>query len=846
MSYSFIKDNLNSIVKGTRVDIPTLEVFIAGKENSFILNHNIEAISSMLSFLNSDNNIFILNGFMGSGKTYIADLFLDFLDDQVLVFKNSYQEAINPDDILLSLFKDFSLYHNEKKIVLPKVETNVFSEKINTYIKYCNKPMLFIFDSFEINMKSKDTQKDILDFINYLSHFEKVKIIICSRTFKQNDLLSPIGVTGYELKSLTKDEVFNFLKENEIIGTPFEKEELFKATRGHYLLLEMSSLLIKLTGQTLNAFSGEYKKSTKNFLEFLISKIISLASNKFVKPLIFLTIARHGVSADFLILQGIATYEDIDYLVQKHIVSEKFGKYYIKDYLKNEYIKNINLESRVNAHKYIIEMYENELPAKPFDRLLFLSRQTMRQEIAFHKSKIEALSEHVIKTGKSKLPDTQDFNYLSYSRTSGYDDKSEKRKKIQQRYVNEIKKRDQKRKIELSFEDSKLLNTIKQEDNIEKNLIEITNITNDEINKVIKPINKAETPAVPDSLDDYIEIAQNYEDAYNFASAILYYKKALSYTSDAYFEDKEPLLYSKLAICYKKTQDFEEAERTYEKVYNLYVKKDPIKANEILLMSAHMYAEAYKFEKARELYKRILYSPLGVTSEMIIRVYLDLSELEDNNLDVETAIKYANKALNEAEKVADIRLLTECNFKNALLYDDSNNIELATKYYLRCVQVSNDPTINVFMSSAYANLAEISTINNNIIAAKMYYELSIDADKKQNNLEGLYYSYTKLAALYRNENPEKTHELLLKALSAAKRFDDISYAVSIYIEIGDNYLGTKDYKRSLKSYILAKRLVPEHSTEDLAAKITQRISKIKSLLGERMFSNLVEEIKKKP
>ena len=380
----------------------------------------------------------------------------------------------------------------------------------------------------------------------------------------------------------------------------------------------------------------------------------------------------------------------------------------------------------------------------------------------------------------------------------------------------------------------------------EKNLIEITNITSDEINKVIKPINKAETPAVPDSLDDYIEIAQNYEDAYNFASAILYYKKALSYTSDAYFEDKEPLLYSKLAICYKKTQDFEEAERTYEKVYNLYEKKDPIKANEILLMSAHMYAEAYKFEKARELYKRILYSPLGVTSEMIIRVYLDLSELEDNNLDVETAIKYANKALNEAEKVADIRLLTECNFKNALLYDDSNNIELATKYYLRCVQVSNDPTINVFMSSAYANLAEISTINNNIIAAKMYYELSIDADKKQNNLEGLYYSYTKLAALYRNENPEKTHELLLKALSAAKRFDDISYAVSIYIEIGDNYLGTKDYKRSLKSYILAKRLVPEHSTEDLAAKITQRISKIKSLLGERMFSNLVEEIKKKP
>lgn len=845
MSYNFVKENLKTVVNGTRVDKSALEVFIAGKESSFILNHNIDAISSLLTFLNSADNTFILNGFMGAGKTYIADLLLDFIDEDVLIFKNSYQEAINSDDVLLSLFKDFSIYHNDKKIELPKTETNIFSEKINAYIKYCNKPMLFIFDSFEINTRSKDTQKDILDFINYLSHFEKIKIIICSRTFKIDDLISPIGANDYALKSLSKDEVFEYLAQNEIIGTPFEKEELFKATRGHYLLLELSALIMKLTGQSLTLFSTDYKKSTKNYLEFLISKILGFASNKFVKLLIFLTVIRHGVSAEFLIMQGICTFDDIDYLIQKHIISEKFGKYYLKDYLKNEYVKSVGLETRIKVHKYIIDLYESELPLKPFDRLLFLSRQTMRQEIAFHKSKIEALGDNLIKAGKSKLPETQDFNYLSYSRTSGYEDKIDKRKKLQEKYTNEIKKREAKRKLSFSLEDSKLLNSLKQEDALSKDLMELSNIRQEEITRAISNTQTDIEESVPDSLEDYINIAQEYENAYNYSSAILYYKKALSYTLDLHFLEKEPIIYTKLAVCFQKIQDFDEAERTYEKAYEIYAANMPEKANKILLTAARMYSEAYKFDKAKELYKKILYSPLGVTSEMIVRVYLDLSELEDNNLDIESAIKHAQRALTEAEKITDVTLLAECYFRNAILYDDANNTETATKYYLRCVQCATDTDTNNYLSLAYSNLAEISVSNNNITAAKMYYELSIDADKKQNNHEGLFYSYTKLARLYKKDNQEKAHEILLKALSSAKRFDDITYAVTTYIEIGDNYLLAKDYKRAIKSYILAKRLIPEHTTEDLAEKINSRINKIKALLGETIFSNLVEEIKKK-
>ena len=154
MNYNFIKENLSKFFGGPNVDRAALEVMIEGQENSFILNHNIRAISKMIKFLSDkENNIFLLNGFMGSGKTYCADFITNFIGENVLIFKNSYQEAINLDDVFLSMFKDFSSYHNEKIINLPKIDTNIFSEKINAYIKYINSPMLFIFDSFEIDTK---------------------------------------------------------------------------------------------------------------------------------------------------------------------------------------------------------------------------------------------------------------------------------------------------------------------------------------------------------------------------------------------------------------------------------------------------------------------------------------------------------------------------------------------------------------------------------------------------------------------------------------------------------------------------------------------------------------------
>ncbi len=840
MNYNFIKDIYTPIAQGLNSDVSILNSFIEEKENRFILKHNIYAVSQIINFLNSpENNIFILNGFMGSGKTSVTNFILDFVNEDVLIFKNEYKDAINLDDVLLSLFKDFSVYHNEGKIILPKAETSIFSEKINAYIKYCNIPMLFIFDSFEINTKSKDSQKDILDFINYLSRFEKVKIIISSRSFKQEDLYNYDSTFSYTLSGITKEEMYDYLENNKVESSNYITEDLYKETRGHYLLLEYSILIIKLLNISLTSFSTEYKKSTKNFLEFVVSKMLSLSAERFLKPLILLTAVRHGLSEKFIIEQNFATEDELSFLKQKHIISEKYGKYYIKEYIKHEFIKSINIETQIKIHNYLLEVYESELPLKPFERNLFLSRLTMRQEIAYHTKKIESLEEELTRTGKTAVLGSNELSYMTYSRTSGYNNQNDKQPQ-KKRYIDKLRNKSEKNKrFQLTNEDSLILNSISAADAVTK---EFETIVNEEDIKENYESNIADI--VPNSLNEYIDIAQNYENAFNFSKAIVYYKQALTYSDDENFNIKEPIIYTKLAICYKKIQDIEQAIQYYEKVYEIYFNLKSEKANDTLLSIAEIYTESYKFDKAKEIYNKILYSPITAREELKGRIYLDMAEIEDNSLNPKEAAKYIQKALIIAEKSSDIKLISECYFKYALLLDDNDDIDLAQKYYLRCIQSSDNPENNTYLASAYSNLAEISLEKSNINSAKMYYELSIEADKKINNYEGLYYSYTKLSDIYKHEDNEKAYDYLVKALSASKRFDDINYSVTIYLKIGNWYESKNNYKKALKAYILAKKLNPSQINSDKLRNINISINKIKHTIGEFEFSRLLNEIKK--
>lgn len=839
MRYDFLNENIKTSAERRQVDERFLSSFNVSKKDSFIIKTNEDALFELLGFLNSEEQIFILNGFMGAGKSVILDLLPKCLKDDVLVFNTNYFEATNLDDILLSLFTDFTNYHNNKKIVLSKVDSPIFSDKINSFIKSSNVPMLFVFDSFEIINASKENQKDILNFITYLSNFDKIKIIIGSRSFDEDYLPSMKNIKSSFVKLLDSQRFNSLLTMNNISENSFYVEQIFKYTKGHYLYASFVINIVGLLKISFTNLSAEYAKRNSTFSDFLIFKILGLIPDKFLKLLYFLSLIRHGVSEKFIVEQKLASKEDIAYLKTRMVIAHEAGLIYLKDYMRHDLIKSIEPETKAKIHLYLSELYDSQLPKKPSERDLLISRATMRQEMEYHNHHV-AHSKAIQQQSSSGHGERLDFSYLSYSKTVGQDWNFKKSPIAPKEIPKQIHKQNEtsvaiekNKRFELSKEEILLLNSSNEEKNT-KGITELNSLPADSSDQV-----ESET------LDGLIKKAQKLEETFDLKSAIECYKKALLQTDDLLFSVKKPLIMTKLAICYKKLQTPEKAIKQFEEVYEIYSKTEPVKANYVLLSIAQIYNETYKFLFAKNIYEKILQSTAKNPRPLQVRVLLDLAEIEENNSNIEKAVEYCQKALLESDQMNDPKLLSEACFKYALLVDDIGKVDVAFKYYLKCVKTSDDPKVNVYLSSAYSNLASIYAEQNNSKKALEYYGLAIEVDKKQNNYEGLYFGYSKLAHVLQSESPDLVLENLVKALGAARRLDDMFYAASAYLDLGDFYYHRKVNDKALKAYLQARRLIFKQPNEENIQKVNTRINDIKVRLGNTKFIQLISEFQKK-
>lgn len=840
MRYDFLNEHIKISAERRQVDEKLLSSFKVSKKDAFIIETNEDAFFELLGFLNSEEQIFILNGFMGAGKSVILDLLPKCLRDDVLLFQTNYFEATNLDDILLSLFTDFTNYHNNKKIVLSKVDSPIFSDKINAFIKSSNAPMVFVFDSFEIINASKENQKDILNFITYLSNFDKIKIIIGSRSFDEDYLPASENVKSSFVKLLDSQRFNSLLSMHNINENSFYVEQIFKYTKGHYLYASLVINLVGLLKMSFTNLSAEYSKRNSTFSDFLIFKILGLIPDKFLKLLWFLSLIRHGVNEKFIVEQRLASKEDIEYLKTRMVIAHETGLVYLKDYMKYDLVKSIEPETKAKIHLYLSEMYDSQLPKKPSERDLLISRATMRQEMEYHNHHVEH-SKAVQQQGPSGHGERLGFNYLSYSKTVGQDWNFKKSPIAPKEAPKQVHKQsetnvaiEKNKRFELSKEEISLLNSSNAQEAPEKH-------SNEHIEMSTSP----EFLVQAETLDDFVKKAQKLEEAFDLKSAIESYKNALLQTADALFAVKKPLIMTKLAICYKKMQNTEKAIKQFEEVYEIYSKTEPVKANYVLLSIAQLYNENYKFLLAKNIYEKILQSTAKNPPSLQVRVLLDLAEIEENNSNIEKAVEYCQKALLESDQINDLKLLSEACFKYALLVDDIGKVDVAFKYYLRCVKASQDPKVNVYLSSAYSNLASIYAEQNNSKKAFEYYNLAIEVDKKQNNYEGLYFGYSKLAHLLQSESPDLALENLVKALGAARRLDDIFYAASAYLDLGDFYYHRKVDSKALKAYLQARRLILKQPNEENIQKVNTRINDIKVRLGNTKFIQLISEFQKK-
>ncbi len=830
-----------------------------------ILAHDFETFTKLVNFVNSNASLFVLHGFMGSGKSTMVDFLPKITNDDVLCFRINCFESTNLDDVLLSIHTDFVNYHNQRKITLPKVDSTGFTDRINAYLKSINMPMLFIFDS--VNAQKFPLHVEISNFIKHISQIERVKIVVASRNLADSDLSGENNQNYAIIKLCGKEEFIEILNKNDITSDEETYNNAFEATKGHFLYISLLINVIKLLNLNLKSVYNDYSKKKKTIFDFLISKVLTLIPERFFKTLWFLALIRSGVSENFLIKQKLSTPDELAYLEERMLLCREGINIYLKDYVKSTVIETINPQTFKDIHTYLAELYESQLPKKPSERDLIISRSTMRREAAYHKEQAaQTIETNIQPQTKQK---SLDYNYLSYSNSIkrdwnfsessvGSNQQQQKRfvKPAPRGLATRINNNLRAKNFELSNEELKLLNQLNlkvpnaelirddretpQYDFNPRNQLRKNQFQNQQ--KPPQNNFQKEEPAQPtETLVTVMNEASLAEQEFDFERALKIYNKAYSMTEAAGYDEAKPIIMMQTAFCHRKMQNNDEALKCFEIAYKLYCNTNPQNANKALFNMAEIYTETYNHNKAKEMYEAILHSNQKTDLAFNARVLLNLAEIESNNLNIERASVYYNEALSYALNLNDKKLICETCFKFGLAYDDAGSVEKAFKMYSQCIQTSTDYEVNSYISSAYSNIAGIFEEQNLTDKAAKYYELSVKIDEQHENWDGLYFAYSKLATIYQAKSLTFALDYSFKALDAAKKLNDNVYTASTYIQIGDYYYQSNQTKDALKSYLLAKALLLKQPNPENVRKIDVRINDMKTKLGTATFERIASE-----
>lgn len=830
-----------------------------------ILAHDFETFTKLVNFVNSNASLFVLHGFMGSGKSTMVDFLPKITNDDVLCFRINCFESTNLDDVLLSIHTDFVNYHNQRKITLPKVDSTGFTDRINAYLKSINMPMLFIFDS--VNAQKFPLHVEISNFIKHISQIERVKIVVASRNLADSDLSGENNQNYAIIKLCGKEEFIEILNKNDITSDEETYNNAFEATKGHFLYISLLINVIKLLNLNLKSVYNDYSKKKKTIFDFLISKVLTLIPERFFKTLWFLALIRSGVSENFLIKQKLSTPDELAYLEERMLLCREGINIYLKDYVKSTVIETINPQTFKDIHTYLAELYESQLPKKPSERDLIISRSTMRREAAYHKEQAAQTIE--TNTQPQTKQKSLDYNYLSYSNSIkrdwnfsessvGSNQQQQKRfvKPAPRGLATRINNNLRAKNFELSNEELKLLNQLNlkvpnaelirddretpQYDFNPRNQLRKNQFQNQQ--KPSQNNFQQEEPAQPtETLVTVMNEASLAEQEFDFERALKIYNKAYSMTEAAGYDEAKPIIMMQTAFCHRKMQNNDEALKCFEIAYKLYCNTNPQNANKALFNMAEIYTETYNHNKAKEMYEAILHSNQKTDLAFNARVLLNLAEIESNNLNIERASVYYNEALSYALNLNDKKLICETCFKFGLAYDDAGSVEKAFKMYSQCIQTSTDYEVNSYISSAYSNIAGIFEEQNLTDKAAKYYELSVKIDEQHENWDGLYFAYSKLATIYQAKSLTFALDYSFKALDAAKKLNDNVYTASTYIQIGDYYYQSNQTKDALKSYLLAKALLLKQPNPENVRKIDVRINDMKTKLGTATFERIASE-----
>lgn len=767
--------------------------------NPFLMENCTKQIDAINRFFNGNSKLLLINGFMGTGKTAILNYSLSSLDANCIILQYNCFETTMLDDILLNFFEEFKRLTTLGKVNPPKTRSENFAQKINSYFESIDKPIVVVINSLEEVLK--DNKADIIDFINHLCSINNVKVVLISRTFKEDNF--NVFSSKVTILALEKSLFEKFLRSEDLKQIGPLSDELYKFTRGYFFYTDLSIKIMKLKNMKLIDFLDAFSKSFISFNDFILREALSLVDPVSGHLFRFLTVMRHPVSIKLLKTLQLYDEEKCNFFIDNLVLSKVDDSLYLQDYYKIIAENSIPENVRIKLHQGCVDLYNTQLPLKPLERDLLLSRQTMRNEIEYHSMFIP--QQRPILKANEITP------------TTVYSESVEKVPESEIKIETTEQKDEQIKKMSFIFDEDEfgVLDTIA--DSI-KNYMTYSDKRKEEEKEDSKL-----------SLTELMNKAKQEESVFNYRHAASLYQKALLQNTDDDYYTYLPTIYSKLAFSYQNLSNWYEAQRYFEMARDFYISTgDTEKVCEAKYNIANIFYMTFKKDKAKALLSEI--EKENVSGELKIKTYNLLASLSN---DTNTSEKYYEKAVEYTEENVNKLVLAELYYKYASVLEDVGNDEAAIKYYEKCIGSKVD---SEYMSGALSNIATMYDDMGDSNLAVRYYKESLKIDERTGNQNGIYSTSMKLAEIYAGKSPDTALEYYTKALEIAETLNENFYIVSSATALGDFYYNRKNDELAYKNYKKAYALVKDSQYKDNAEKIDRRIQDIKIRVGEERFN----------
>ena len=352
--------------------------------NKYVLENQDVVLSKVYGFFQKPDNVLLVSGFFGTGKTQVVKHLLNYLDKTVSSFKLECSASTTLDDIMLLLWAQFISQADNAEIAYHYRQVSSFQDKITGCFSELNSNIVITF--FDFDLIDDKNLNDILDFIWTVSKDEKVKVVIVSKTFDTTLIPEDVTYTKVILKALSRIVFEKFLQDKGIKATPRIYDELYKITRGYYFYTEISALILLKKELSVSDFLVAYTNSGMSFDKFLAKAFISMLPDEVFNLLVILAFIRHPVNSQMLDYLEVYDQYSIDYLKQNRFIKVSDDLFILNNYFRKAVLNELDAQDTNKYHNLLLKFYNSQLPLKPSERLIMLSRTTMRSEILYHTS----------------------------------------------------------------------------------------------------------------------------------------------------------------------------------------------------------------------------------------------------------------------------------------------------------------------------------------------------------------------------------------------------------------------------------------------------------------------------